>query len=73
VAVAAALVATLLVWAVRIGRELYGRPFVGVTGYLEIALTSVVGAALLYGLRHRDRGVRLFTAFLVAFGSSTRA
>ncbi len=68
IAVAAALAATLLIWVVRIGRELYGRPSVGVTGDLEIALTSAVGVALLYGLLHRDQGVRLFSAFLVAFG-----
>ena len=67
-ALTAALVATLLVWAVRIGRELYGRPTVGVTGYIEIALTSLVGAALLYGLAQRDQGVRLFTALLVGVG-----
>jgi hypothetical protein len=68
-AIAFALAATPLVWTVRIARELYGRPDVGVVGYLEAAGTSVVGAALLYGLLHRDREVRLFTAFLVGFGS----
>jgi hypothetical protein len=68
VAVFAALAATLLVWMVRIGRELYGRPGVGVGGYIELALTSVVGLALLWGLLHRDEEVRLFTAFLVGFG-----
>jgi hypothetical protein len=68
VAVFAALVATLLVWTVRIGRDLYGRPGVGVGGYIELALTSLVGLALLWGLLHRDEEVRLFTAFLVAFG-----
>jgi hypothetical protein len=68
VAVLGALAATLLVWAVRLGRESYGRPSVGVTGYVEIAFTSLVGMALLYGLIHRDRGVRVFAAFLVAFG-----
>jgi hypothetical protein len=68
VAIAAALVAMLLVWVVRIGRELYGRPIVGVTGYVAIGLTSLVGVGLLYGLLHRDAGVRLFTALLVAVG-----
>lgn len=68
-AVRLALVATPLIWAVRLGRELYGRPDVGVVGYLEMAGTSVVGAALLYGLLRRDREVRIFTAFLVGFGS----
>jgi hypothetical protein len=67
-AVGGALAATLLIWTVRIGRELYGRPKVGVTGYVEIAVTSLVGVGLLYGLVHRDRGVRVFTAFLVGFG-----
>ena len=68
VAVLVALVVTLLVWAVRIGRELYGRPGVGVTGYVEIALTSLVGIALLCGLLNRDQPVRLFTAWLASFG-----
>jgi hypothetical protein len=68
VAVAGALAGTLLVWTVRIGRELYGRPSVGVGGYIEIGLTSLVGLALLYGLLHRQQGVRLFTAFLAGFG-----
>lgn len=68
VAVAGALAATPLIWAIRISRELYGRPTVGITGYIEIALTSLVGVGLLYGLLHRDRHVRLFTAFLVGFG-----
>jgi hypothetical protein len=67
-AVVAALVAVLLVWMVRIGRELYGRPGVGVGGYIELALTSLVGLLLLWGLLHRDEEVRLFTAFLVGFG-----
>lgn len=68
-AVALGLAATLLIWAVRVGRELYGRPAVGTIGYLEIALTSVVGVALLVGLLNRDRDVRVFTAFLAGFGS----
>jgi hypothetical protein len=68
VAVFAALAGTLLVWMVRIGRELYGRPSVGVGGYIELALTSLVGIVLLWGLLYRDEEVRLFTAFLVGFG-----
>jgi hypothetical protein len=68
VAVFAALAGTLLVWMVRIGRELYGRPGVGVGGYIELALTSLVGVVLLWGLLYRDEEVRLFTAFLVGFG-----
>jgi hypothetical protein len=69
IAIALGLVATLLIWAVRVGRELYGRPAVGAVGYLEVALTSAVGVALLAGLLHRDREVRLFAAFLAGFGS----
>jgi hypothetical protein len=68
VAVFVALAGTLLVWLVRIGRELYGRPTVGVGGYIEVALTSLVGVILLLGLLYRDEEVRLFTAFLVSFG-----
>ena len=52
----------------RVARELYGRPTVGVTGYVEAALTSVVGGALLYGLTRRDQSVRNFTALLVGVG-----
>ena len=68
-AVALALAATPIVWAVRLARELYGRPDVATVGYLEAAGTSVVGAALLYGLLRGDREVRVFTALLVGFGS----
>ncbi len=68
VAVMAALIAMLMVWALRIGRELYGRPGVGVTSYIEVALTSLVGIALLFGLLHRDQSVRTFTALAVGFG-----
>lgn len=64
----AALPAVPLVWALRIGRELYGRPDVAVVGYVEIALTTLVGLALLYGLLCREGATRTFTAFLVAFG-----
>ena len=66
--VALALAATPVIWAVRIGRELYGRPNVPAIGWIEIALTSVIGAALVYGLVNRDEGTRVFTAFLVGFG-----
>jgi len=68
-AVALGIAATLLIWAVRVGRGLYGRPQVGTIGYLGLALTSAVGLALLAGLLHRDRDVRVFTAFLAGFGS----
>jgi len=68
-AVALGFAATLLIWAVRLGRELYGRPDVGPAGYLAAALTCAVGVALLLGLRHTDRDVRLFTAFVAGFGS----
>src|SRR5581483_3606800 len=66
--VALALAATPVIWAVRIGRELYGRPNVPAIGWIEIALTSAIGAALVYGLVNRDEGTRVFTAFLVGFG-----
>ena len=68
-AVALGVAATLLIWAVRLGRELYGRPDVGPAGYLAAALTCAVGVALLVGLLHTDRDVRLFTAFAAGFGS----
>lgn len=67
--VALGLAATLLIWAVRIGRELYGRPAVGVTGIVSVAVTSIVGVALVVGLLHKDRELRLFTAFFAGFGS----
>ncbi len=67
--VAIALVTVLPVWALRIGRELYGRPNVPVAGWIEIALTSLVGLALVYGLVRPDAGVRVFVAFLAAFGA----
>jgi len=62
-----AIAATALAWALRIGRELYGRPSVGAVGYGGVALTCAIGAALLYGLTRRDTSVRRFTAFLVGF------
>jgi hypothetical protein len=64
----AAPAAVALVWTVRVGRELYGRPDVGASGYAEIVLTSLIGAALLAGLVQRDAGVRWFVALLVAVG-----
>ena len=67
--VALALAAVPLIWAIRIGRELYGRPTVPAIGYVEIALTSLVGAALVYGLVNRDEGIRVITAFLVGLGA----
>ena len=73
VAVGAALVATSVVWSLRIGREAYGRPGVGVFGYVQIALTSAVGVALLYGLVNRERDVRVFTALLAGVGSLYQA
>ena len=66
--VGTALVVTLLAWALRIGRELYGRPNVPVAGDVEIAATCLVGVALLYGLLRPDESARVFTAFLVGFG-----
>jgi hypothetical protein len=73
VAVAAALPACVLVWIVRVARELYGRPVVGASSYAAVAGTCVVGAALLYGLSRRDSAVRVFTALLVGFGSLYQA
>jgi hypothetical protein len=64
-----ALVVTAFVWAIRVGRELYGRPGVPAIGYVEIAITCVVGAALVYGLVSRDAGTRVVTAFLAGFGA----
>jgi hypothetical protein len=64
-----ALVTTVAVWTIRIGRELYGRPGVPAIGYVEIAITCAVGAALVYGLVQRDQGTRLLTAFFAGFGA----
>jgi hypothetical protein len=63
------LVAIVLVWVVRVGRELYGRPNVETGAYADVALTSLVGAGLVYGLLHREQRVRLGVAFLAAAGS----
>jgi len=67
-AVAAALAAAPLIWTVRIGRELYGRPGVSWEAELGVLFTSLVGVAFLAGLLHRDESVRVFTSFLLAFG-----
>ena len=64
-----ALAVAPVVWTLRIARELYGRPTVPVIGWVEIGLTSLVGAALVYGLLHADRGVRIFVALLTALGA----
>lgn len=66
--VALALVATPLIWAIRVGRELYGRPGVPAIGWVEVGVTSAIGVALLVGLAGRDESTRVFTAFLVGFG-----
>jgi hypothetical protein len=67
--VALALTATSAVWAIRIGRELYGRPNVTAVGYAGVAITCAVGAAFVYGLVRRDEGIRVLTAFLVGVGA----
>ena len=64
-----ALVATALVWTIRLGRGLYGRPDVSTVGYLEIALTCIVGAALVFGLVHRNADTRVLAAFIAGFGA----
>lgn len=66
VLVAVAVTAVALIWALRAGRELYGRPNVPTIGYVQIGLTSVIGCALLCGLLNRDG--RVLAAFLVGFG-----
>jgi uncharacterized membrane protein len=64
-----ALTATAAVWTIRIGRDLYGRPAVPVVGWIEIAITSLIGALFVFGLTRRDAGTRAFTAFFVGFGA----
>lgn len=64
-----ALAATPAVWAVRLGRELYGRPSVPVAGWIEIALTCAVGVLFVLGLTRRDGSMLVFTAFFVGFGA----
>ena len=63
------LIAVAATWTVRLGRELYGRPDVPVTGWIGIALTCVIGAALLYGLTRRDGDARASTAFFAGVGA----
>lgn len=64
-----ALAATLAVWAIRVGRALYGRPDVATVGWIDIALTSAIGALLVFGLTRPDAGTRVFTAFFVGLGA----
>ena len=64
-----ALAATAAVWAIRLGRELYGRPTVPVAGWIEIALTCAVGALFVFGLTRPDAGTRIVTAFFVGIGA----
>ncbi|MBV8597551.1 MAG: hypothetical protein JO017_01900, partial [Actinobacteria bacterium] len=64
---AVALAVVPLSAALRIGRELYGRPNVPLVGDVEIGITAAVGVALLAGLAARDQGTRVLTAFVVGF------
>jgi uncharacterized membrane protein len=66
---ALALTAAAAVWAIRVGRELYGRPTVPVVGWIEIAITSLVGCLFVFGLTRRNAGTRAFAAFFVGFGA----
>ena len=66
VLVALAVAAVALIWVLRVGRELYGRPNVPTIGYVQVGLTSLVGCALLYGLLNLD--ARVLATFLVGFG-----
>jgi hypothetical protein len=63
------LTAVAVTWIVRLGRELYGRPNVPVAGWIGIALTCLVGGALLFGLTRRDGDSRAFTAFFAGIGA----
>ncbi len=63
------LAATAAVWAIRVGRELYGRPTVPVVGWVEVAITCLIGGLFLFGLTRRNGGTRVFTAFFVGFGA----
>lgn len=67
--VAFALLGTAGVWAIRLGRELYGRPSVATLGWIEIGATSAIGAVLFFGLTRRSAGTRISTAFFVGFGA----
>jgi hypothetical protein len=73
VAVRAALVVTLSVWAVRVGRDLYGRPAVSVDNWIDLGLTCLIGAGLVYSLLQRSPGGRLLGAFLAGFGGLAQA
>ncbi len=66
--VPAVALAVLLVWMLRIGRELYGRPDVTATNEVEIVLTSVVGLALLVGIARREPSVRRLATLLAGAG-----
>jgi hypothetical protein len=63
------LAAVAATWTVRLGRELYGRPDIPVTGWIGIELTCAIGAALLFGLTRRDGDARAFTAFFAGVGA----
>lgn len=64
-----AVAAAAAVWAIRVGRELYGRPGVPVIGWIEIGITSVIATLCLVGLTRRDPGMRVSTAFFVGVGA----
>lgn len=63
------LAAVAATWTVRLGRELYGRPDVPVTGWIGVALTCLIGTTLLFGLTRRDGDARAFTAFFAGIGA----
>lgn len=67
-AVGVALAVTPVICAVRIARELYGRPNVGIVGYVEVVATSAIGAWVLYGLVSRNPDVRVFTTVVAGLG-----
>jgi hypothetical protein len=73
VAVTSALPAAALVWLLRVARELYGRPTVGLSALALVAATCAVGVALAWGLLHRDAGVRVFAALLAGAGALYQA
>jgi hypothetical protein len=64
-----AVAAALLTGTIRIARDLYGRPDLTASNYLDIAFTTAVGLALLLALLGGRGGVPLFTACLVGIGS----
>lgn len=67
-AIRLALAGTPVICALRVARELYGRPNVGVTGYLEVVATSAIGTWVLYGLVNRNTDVRVVTAVVAGLG-----